>query len=147
MAVSVSQTNQRPKGVHTAVIILWVTVGIGVLDKFLAVLAKTAHTGFSMQFITMVGSMAVLIVMIGQRRNWARITFLVLYLFGLILTVPALPALLILLRVRPLSFFLTLALTVLQTVALILLFQREASEWFRARHQQRPESVSPAIRF
>jgi hypothetical protein len=87
-----------------------------------------------MQFITMVGSMAVLIVMIGQRRNWARITFLILYLFGLILTVPALPALLILLRVRPLSFFLTLALTVLQTVALILLFQREASEWFRARH-------------
>src|ERR1017187_6529091 len=131
MAVPVSQTNQRPKGVHTAVIILWVTVGIGVLDKFLAVLAKTAHTGFSMQFITMVGSMAVLIVMIGQRRNWARITFLILYLFGLILTVPAL---LFLLRVSPLSFFLTLALTVLQTVALILLFQREASEWFRARH-------------
>jgi hypothetical protein len=128
MAAALSQANRRPKGVATAVIILWASLGIGILNSLLVATHPTPARAHLMQFVIVV-IMAVLIAMIGRGRNWARITLLVLYLPGSVLAILMIP---LLLRVNgPLSLLFMLAQSVLQTVALILLFQREASVWFR----------------
>lgn len=128
MAFALSQANRRPKGVQAAVVMLWASLGIGILNSLFVVTHPTPSGAHLMQFV-IVGIMAVLFAMIGGGRNWARITLLVLYLPGLVLWILTIPRLL---RVDgPLSLLFMLAQSFLQTVALILLFQREASEWFR----------------
>jgi len=132
-------TNERPKKVFTAVTMLYVTVGIEALriilypspyTKFMraGVLTSTAFIGLGIYLL--------LIVMISRRRNWARITYRVLFLLGVLPTISTLtPSL----SASPLSGFLRLAPFVLQVVALMFLFQQQSSEWFRAkatRHKQ-----------
>ena len=125
-------SNQKPKKVQTAVTILYVTLGIGILRAVIeaSANAEMAGVGFLM-FVTLVvfAFMAFLIAKIGGGKNWARITFLVLFLLGL------LPSILPLLRsfdINPLSGFLGLAQIVLQILALVFLFQQESGDWFRA---------------
>ena len=125
-------SNQKPKKVQTAVTILYVTLGIGILRAVIeaSANAEMAGVGFLM-FVTLVvfAFMAFLIAKIGGGKNWARITFLVLFLLGL------LPSILPLLRsfdINPLSGFLGLAQIVLQILALVFLFQQESGDWFKA---------------
>jgi hypothetical protein len=128
MAVALSQANRRPIGVRAAVTLLWASLGIGILNSLLVATHPTLPNAHLMQFVIVV-IMALLIAMIGRGRNWARITLLVLYLPGLVLGVLTIP---LLLRVSgPLSLLIMLAQSVLQAVAMILLLQREASDWFR----------------
>jgi hypothetical protein len=88
-----------------------------------------AGVGFTM-FVSLavLGLMLWLVAMIGRRRNWARITFLVLFVLGL------LPSALPLIRSfwsSPVSGLLGLSQVVLQMVAIVFLFQHDASVWFR----------------
>jgi hypothetical protein len=131
MPVALSQANRRPRAVHTAVTILWVGLGIGILNSLFVSTLSNSSGAHAVQFVV-VGVMAVIIAMISRGSNGARITFLVLYLLGLISMVVTFPLLLRVTSSR--SLLLQLTGSVLQTVAMILLFQREASEWFRAQH-------------
>ncbi len=134
MAIALSQANRRPTGVDAAVTLLWASLVIGVLNSLLISTRPTPPGAHLMQFV-IVGIIAVLYAMIGQGRNWARITCLVLYLPGLVVMILTIP--LLLRHNGPLSLLITLAGSVLQTVGLILLFQREASEWFRGGQRSR----------
>jgi hypothetical protein len=69
-----------------------------------------------------------LVFMIGRRRNWARITFLVLFLLGFI---PAVPALIGAFDISVVSGLLGVSQVVFQVAALVLLFVKDSSEWFR----------------
>jgi hypothetical protein len=66
--------------------------------------------------------------MIERGRNWARITYLVLYLVGLPFFVLSLLATW---RYSLIAAGSGLVQTLLQTVALVLLFLRPSREWFR----------------
>jgi len=124
---------ERPKKVQNAVAILYVTLGIGILRAVIEASANAEKAGLGFViFVTLIVSavMVFFIVMIGRGRNWARITFLVLFLLGLI------PSVLPIIRsfnLRPISGVLGLAQIILQALALVFLFQRESSEWFRAK--------------
>ena len=124
---------ERPKKVQNAVTILYVTLGFGIVRAVMeaSANAEMAGVGFLM-FVTLVvfAVMVFLITMIGRGRNWARITFLVLFLLGL------LPSILPLIRsfaISPISGVPGLAQVVLQIVAMVFLFQQESSAWFRAK--------------
>jgi len=69
-----------------------------------------------------------LIVKMDRGRNWARITFLVLFLLGTPLSIqPLIHSL----SYSPVSGVLGLAQAALQVVSLVMLFGRAARPWFR----------------
>ena len=128
-----SNQAERPKKVQNAVTIFYVTLGIGIVRAVMEASANAALQGVgSFLFGTLVvfAVMVFLIAMIGRGRNWARITFLVLFLLGL------LPSILPLIRsftISPISGVLGLAQVVLQIVAMVFLFQQESSAWFKPK--------------
>jgi len=119
-----------PTAVQTAVMILWACFGIGILNTFfVATHPIPLPPGAHLMQLVIFGFEALIIAMIGRGRNWARITFLIICLLGFVSVILLMH---VMLRLNgPLSFLIVLAESILQYVALILLFQREASEWFR----------------
>lgn len=118
-----------PSVIQMAGTILWACFGIGLLNTFFVVphpnpvLPGTYVMGF-----LIFGLEALVIAAIGRGRNWARITLLVFCLLGFVSVILMMHVLLRLNGLLPV--LIVLAENILQYVALILLFQREASEWF-----------------
>ena len=99
-------------------------------------IASTSHVSTQMMITVMLGIgvfvlgiMLWLVYMIAKGRNWARITFLVLFLVGLPWSIPAL---LSSFSAYPFSAILGISQILLQVVALVLLFGAEARHWFTA---------------
>jgi len=128
-----SNRPERPKKVQNAVTILYVTLGIGIVRAVMeaSANAEMAGVGFLM-FVTLVvfAVMVFLIAMIGRGRNWARITLPVFFLLGLPLSI--LPLIRSFTN-SPISGVLGLAQVILQIVAIVFLFQQEASAWFKPK--------------
>ena len=122
---------ERPEAVRTAVTLLYATLGLGVVRSALEgarLAAETSAVAFGAIALFSLALTAFLTYMAGRRRNWARITLLVLFLIGVPLSVKPLAASLI---AAPVSGLLGLAQVVLQVVALVLLFRPASSAWFR----------------
>ena len=118
-----------PTAVQLAVIILWACFGIGLLNTFFVVPHPTPPPpGTHLMEFVIFGFEALIIAAIGRGRNWARITLLVFCLLGFVSVILMMHVLLRLNGLLPV--LIVLAENILQYVALILLFQREASEWF-----------------
>lgn len=123
----------RPGKVETAVKLLYVTLGIGVLRSIgesmeVSMRAQSispAYAVFKAFFVF--GIMWFFICMIGKGRNWARITFLVLFIIGIPSAVFPLQSL----AANPISGLLGIGQTVIQIIALVFLFQKPSSDWFR----------------
>ena len=127
--------NNKPDSVSNALILLWISLGVGVLNSIINFsnsvdLAQGYGFGFVI-FVTLftLAFMAFFIYMIGQGKNWARITFLVLFIIGIPFSV--LPAI-ILLVTNPISAMFTAGISILQLIALIFLFQKSSSDWFHS---------------
>ena len=91
--------------------------------------AQMASPGFVFITFLVLGIMWLFIHMIGKGRNWARITLLVLFIIGIPFSIlPLMNSL----SANPISGLLGLGQSVLQIVALVFLFQRPSSDWFRA---------------
>ncbi|MBM3233730.1 hypothetical protein FJZ19_01410 [Candidatus Pacearchaeota archaeon] len=127
--------NNKPDGVSNALILLWISLGVGVLNSIINFsnsvdLAQGYGSGFVI-FVTLftLVFMAFFIYMIGQGKNWARITFLVLFIIGIPFSV--LPAI-VLLVTNPISAMFSAGITILQLIALIFLFQKSSSDWFHS---------------
>ena len=130
----------RPGKVGQALILLYGSLGIGLLLSFISIVQIDKAYGISGEdkldaaLAFLLGSLIGLflgwffIYMIGKGRNWARITFLILFSLGVPLTV--LP-LLKLLQANPVIGLLQVAQTIMQLLALIFLFEKSSSEWFR----------------
>jgi hypothetical protein len=121
----------RPGSVGTAVTVLWVSLGVGIAKVALdfANLRAMAPMGFTL--FVLVATFAVLILLvlkIAAGRNWARIVFLVLFIVG---TVPTLPVVRDELERAPLVGALSILQILLQIWALVLLFTKPGSAWFR----------------
>lgn len=146
----------RPKRVLVAITLLYAALGIGVtrivLDLYsvylitgppwlMTMVNKTGIT-WLLPIVLLLSALVtftlllVLIYLIGQGKNWARISFLVLWLIGILLFLSAIP-LRRFLAAHPISGMFALLQYVFQVVALVLLFQNESSRWFR-------KSVDPA---
>ena len=91
--------------------------------------AEVASPAFVM-FIAffVLGIMWFFIFMIGKGRNWARITFLVLFIIGTPFSVlPLMQSL----AANPISGLLGIVQIIIQIVAIVFLFQKPSSDWFR----------------
>jgi len=131
----------QPSKVASAVKLLYVTLGIGIIRSIIesSRYAEASSVGFVL-FITFgsFGIMWLLIYMTGKGRNWARITFLVLFLLGVPLSIlPMIQSL----TYDPISGVLGLAQVVMQIVAIVFLFQGESSAWFKTIKQSKTQSA------
>jgi hypothetical protein len=131
VAIERAAEGDRPRSVGTAVTLLWVSLAVGIAKVALdfAHLRAMAPLGFTL--FVLVATFAVLILLvlkIAAGRNWARITFLILFIIG---TVPTLPVVRDELERAPLVGGLSILQILLQIWALVLLFTRPGSAWFR----------------
>jgi hypothetical protein len=117
--------------VKTAVRLLYLSLGIGVLDRIIeASMNKRMESPgyFVFKLFFVFGIMWLNIFLIGRGLNWARIIFLGLFIIGLPFFVirlsQSLPA-------SPISGLLDIGDGVIQLVALVFLFHKTSSDWFR----------------
>ena len=128
-----SNRPERPKKVQNAVTILYVTLGIGIVRTVMEASANVEMAGvgfFTVVTLVAFAIMVFLFAMIGRGRNWARITLLVFFLLGLPLSIlPLIRSF----TISPISGVLGLAQVILQIVAIVFLFQQDASAWFKPK--------------
>jgi hypothetical protein len=127
------QATGKPKKVQNAVALLYATLGIVLIQILFEIFFGVSHVRwivFLAMFGPMFGFVILLIVMMSRGRNWARITYLVLFLLGFI------PETLSLVRsfsATPFFSLLGIVQAALQITALVFLFHRESSAWFKAK--------------
>ena len=121
----------KPSQVGTAVNLLWASLAIGFVKSLVYMLhldsqALPVITNFI--FIFVIALMVLLIVFISKGKNWARITFLVLFILG---TPPSILSFLKeFARSTVLGAF-GIVQIIFQTIALYLLFTKPGSGWFK----------------
>jgi hypothetical protein len=124
----------RPRVVSLVLWLLWANIAIEILDKILDV--REAWPAISIAVVPsaittiMVGVLCWLIFMIGRRRNWARITYAVLFAFGMIFHLVSWRNTL---ESPPRELIAIVLQSVLQLSAMILVFLPAPNAWFRSR--------------
>jgi hypothetical protein len=121
---------EKPTEVRTAIKLLYISLGIGIVSSILSF--PRAGSTFSALFILVFTDalLIFIIIQISKGRNWARITFLVLCLLGLPLTV------LILLQefmTDSVMAGIIVIQTTLQFIVVLLLFRKDSTRWFMAK--------------
>ncbi|MBU4565583.1 MAG: hypothetical protein KKE29_12745 [Proteobacteria bacterium] len=124
----------RPSKSNTAIILLYVAWALGVLRAFLGApaishLGSEGQAGAAVAIVVVIFAiMLFFIFMIGKGRNWARITFLVLYIIGTVMMVVGL--------VSGAPFgaaaLMDIVQVIIQLVALVMLFSAESNAWFQS---------------
>ncbi len=121
----------RPPRVGTAVKLLYITLGIGVLRSIMdaSMYTEMASPAFVILISFFVlGVMGFFIFMIGKGRNWARITFLVFFIISIpFAAFPLMQSV----GANPISGRIGIIIIIIQIVALVFLFQKLSSDWFR----------------
>ena len=130
----------RPEQVTKAVGLLWLTLALGLIGSALQWQYLTSLSGVGFALYVQVVTFAVLAWLIhklSRGRNWARITFLILFIIGL---APGLMQLSATMGRSPIAAVIGGLQFALQAWALYLTFSEPGRRWFR-----KPESVVPAI--
>jgi heme A synthase len=121
----------KPAMVRYAVMLLYVTIGIGMLRipiEFQRVTQKFSAGSALILYLAVVGVMLFFIYKIGKGRNWARVTFLIMFFLGVPFSVGPL---IDFLAANPLYGVLGITQAVIQFVAIALLCQKSSADWFR----------------
>lgn len=126
-----NEVAQKPKSAVLAVKLLWVSLAIGLIPILMdfSVFNNTETLAFtSFILIFTFGLLGFLFAKISAGKNWARVTFLVLFIIG------GLPGMFLILERFSRSSFVGILSVVqigLQGYALFLLFTQPGSSWFR----------------
>jgi len=132
-----AEKKNRPHKVSTAITMLWIVIAVGVISSTFNFsssleIANASGLGLGWLIFTLYFTflfLAFFIWKIGQGRNWARITYLVLFILG----VPFIIYSYLTSEVSTLSIILGIAGMILQIVALVFLFQKSSSNWFKSK--------------
>jgi hypothetical protein len=129
----------KPKTIKIALQLLWGSLAIGLINTIINWNESIAQMTQPMTmdkelFSVIVASSTFFILswlfyMISTGRNWARITFLCLYLIGLPFSVPQLISLI---EQAPLKVILAILISIFQLISLIILFSNTGNVWFKA---------------
>jgi carboxyl-terminal processing protease len=152
------QSIEKPKKVGIAVKLVYATLAVGAMRSIWEIPARARQfetswdtsplssqslIGFSILVMLLTLSfLGYLVYMIDKGRNWARITFLVLLIIGIPFSIIPL---LLSFAYSPISGILSVAQVVAQTVAVILLFQKESSRWFLSAGANKFRSRPPDL--
>lgn len=121
----------KPSQINTAVNLLWASLAIGFVKSIMDMqhLGSQASPAFiNFILISVIAVMALLIVFISKGKNWARITFLVLFILG---SLPSIPLVLGEFTRSPVLGAFSLVQIVLQVVALYMVFTKPGGLWFK----------------
>lgn len=136
MSGTVSNLGGKPQSLTIAVNLLWASLAVGVLKVATTFIIPglrnpNVSPGFALTILLFVLGVFVLLVWkISIGRNWARITFLILTILG---AYPSLRFLSHEFAMSPMYGAASLVQIGLQLCAIVLLFVKPASDWFRAR--------------
>lgn len=135
----------KPKTVVIAVNLLWATLALGLVNVVLnysafSQAADNASAIGGMRFMIGIllftwGFSAFLFMQISAGKNWSRITFLVMFVLGLLQTFSTLKAVL---SATPAVGAITMLTLVFDVVALFLVFTSPGSLWFSKKMAQSP---------
>ena len=116
---------EKPQQIKTALMLLWVSLGIGVLNGLVVGISSLFELSI---IVCVIAFTAVLYYLIGKGKGWARLLFLILFLIGIPFSIPNL---LMMLQENILVAMLSWSITVLQIIALTFLFLKPSSKWFK----------------
>jgi hypothetical protein len=123
-------STRPPNAVSSALQLIYVTLGIGVVRSALEwpEITRDAGPGFALTVLVVTcGVLLWLTSRVARGRNWARIVYLVFFVLGLPFSIkPLLHAL----GYAPLSGMLGIIQLALQGLCLVLLFSAQARPWF-----------------
>jgi hypothetical protein len=128
---------ERPAQVKTAVTMLYCVLALGLTNGsmfFLRVIETTPLSVFILIALITAAVALILIYQIGKGSNWARITYLIVFLASL--PFGAIP-LYRLLSYNPVPGTIAVVQTLMQVIALTLLFRQPSSDWFKQVKQRR----------
>ncbi len=127
--MSPESTQDAPARVRTAVSLLWLSLVVGLLVLMFDPASAAMLPSAMLYSIAVISAliMGFFIYKIGKGRNWARITFLVLFLLGLISYTSALTGLF---NRSVVAGGLSTAQVIMQVVALYFVFSKPGSLWF-----------------
>lgn len=130
--IETQDSAQKPQAVTVAVKFLWVSLAIGLITRLLAIrnLSEIAIVGGNTDFVLLFSYalIALLIFKISQGKNWARVTFLLMFVVGMLTTILGL---LDRFSQSPVVEIFSIAQDGLQGYALFLLFTHPGNAWFR----------------
>jgi hypothetical protein len=125
---------EKPRSVTLAVTLLWVSFAIGIVRMPLdpaANLKAIPHPAIVWPLVALILAFFCLIILkISSGKNWARITFLVVFLLTLVLGLPSLAAEL---ARAPVLAAVSIASGVMQAYAAFLLFTSPGKSWFQKK--------------
>ncbi|MCF8034366.1 MAG: hypothetical protein K9K66_10305 [Desulfarculaceae bacterium] len=132
----------RPRPVSTAVLLLYISIGVALLGSLLEIPAMHALSGQGatgpVLIITLFiyAFIVLLVLMIGQGRGWARLVYTILFAIGLAMMAAGLtrPG------ARGAGMALGLLQGAIQLVAVVLLFLPASNAWFQAKKLARKKS-------
>ena len=126
-------TNERPKAISRAVTLLWVALGIGVLRGVIRYIrhADVRSLGLGELLSLALWALSVfLIVQVWKGRHWARITWIVIFCLAVPLGIlPLFHSV----AYFPVANGLGIAQSLVWLAGIVLMFQRDASAWFRSQ--------------
>lgn len=120
---------ERPKDVKLSVRLMWLSLVLMLVTAPFAATIKTAGAAIASTGVTVI-FLAFLFYMVWRGRNWARIIFLVMFLFGLI---PVVLYSMHSLTTAPLLVASSMIQTMLQAAATYMLFTAAAKPWFQKK--------------
>jgi hypothetical protein len=123
----------RPLAVTRAVQLFSASFIIGAIRSVFDLAHKLSGVAFVLSLffaLLFFGILFFFVAMIAAGKNWARIVALIMIILGLILGIPMYLAEL---RVNLLHGSISIAVAILQLIALALLFTKTANQWFKSR--------------
>jgi membrane-associated HD superfamily phosphohydrolase len=151
LAKSGIEQMNRPKKVSLALKLLYLSLGFYILQfiinigyllergELYPITQETSTiTDVLLSTIYTVGVRWFLIYMIGKGRNWARIVYIANYTTEVMIYLIILPPLL---AINIIFGIFYITQTILQVIAMVLLFQKPSSEWFRHKRADTLKSL------
>ncbi len=129
---------KKPAEVANAVILIYAGVGVGIINTITDFAHLSSLVSPNLLIFQMAFTYAIIILLafkISLGRNWARIIFLIVFLFGLPASIPSLISHF---SRSPSAGWLMLLTILLQMTANVLLFQKPSNAWFKERKGGHP---------
>jgi hypothetical protein len=128
-----TSADERPNTVNRAVMLLWVALGIGILRGAIRYIRHADVRSLGVGELISLGLWALsvfLIVQVWKGRHWARIAWIVIFCLAIPLGIlPLFQSV----TYFPVANGLGIAQTLVWLAGIVLLFQRDASTWFRSQ--------------
>jgi hypothetical protein len=132
---------RRPTVVDAAVAILAILLVVGFFRSIAHLDTVAMHISPAMAMVLMLvatGLSGVLLGLIADGRNWARIVYLAMVLYGIIMTITIGTAV----QQAPVDVAIRIATHTTNLIAIVLLFTPASNAWFRQVHELRARATN-----